>query len=58
LYQKAAEQGHAAAQNNLGYCYQNGIRVEDVEKAIKRQLNKVMLLHRIILAIAMNMQLG
>ena len=30
-YQKAAESGHIEAQNNLGYCYQNGIGVEKNE---------------------------
>ena len=33
-YTKAASQGHAAAQNNLGYCYEKGFGVdEDIEKA-------------------------
>ncbi len=27
-YRKAAEQGHAAAQNNLGECYAEGVGVE------------------------------
>src|SRR6185312_11430136 len=36
LYQKAAEQGYAAAQNNLGGCYYNGTGVEkDEQKAVK-----------------------
>ena len=26
-YQKAAEQGHANAQNSLGFCYRNGLGV-------------------------------
>ena len=33
-YTKAASQGHTAAQNNLGYCYEKGFGVdEDIEKA-------------------------
>ena len=36
LYRKAAEQGHADAQFNLGYCYDNAIGVtQDNDKAIK-----------------------
>ena len=36
LYQQAAEQGHADAQNKLGHCYQNGIGIEkDVKKAVE-----------------------
>ena len=33
---KLFEQGHAGAQNNLGYCYENGIGVKkDVKEAVK-----------------------
>ena len=36
LYKKAAEQGHAPAQNNLGYCYKYGEGVaQDKEEAVK-----------------------
>jgi TPR repeat protein len=35
-YQKAAEQGYAQAQTNLGYYYQNGIGVEKDEKEAVR----------------------
>ena len=36
LFQKAAEQGHAPAQNNLGYCYQYGEGVtQNKEEAVK-----------------------
>ncbi len=35
-YRKAADQGHAGAQNNLGLCYEGGIGVEqDLEKAVE-----------------------
>ena len=35
-YRKAAEQGHAGAQNNLGYCYKNGYGVtKDYAEAVK-----------------------
>ena len=35
-YRKAAEQGNAAAQANLGYCYQNGQGVvQDYDEAVK-----------------------
>ena len=35
-YQKAAEQGYARAQNNLGLCYKNGDGVEkDIKKAVE-----------------------
>ena len=38
-YTKAAEQGHAGAQNNLGYCYHKGIGVEqDVQRAFELYL--------------------
>ena len=35
-YRKAAEQGNATAQNNLGYCYYNGLGVaQDYTEAVK-----------------------
>jgi TPR repeat protein len=35
-YRKAAEQGHADAQNNLGFCYEKGWGVEqDYAEAVK-----------------------
>ena len=35
-YRKAAEQGHAGAQNNLGVCYEDGYRVtKDYAEAVK-----------------------
>jgi len=35
LYERASEQGHAFAQNNLGVCYQIGIGVEqNLAKAV------------------------
>src|SRR5438105_2241479 len=52
-YQKAAEQGNTGAQNNLGWCYENGTGVRKMNKrqlnGIKKQLNKVMLMHKMIL---------
>ena len=35
-YRKAAVQGHARAQHNLGFCFQNGIGVQrNEEEAVK-----------------------
>ena len=36
MYQKAAEQRHADAQYNLGYCYASGIGIgRDYQKAVE-----------------------
>src|SRR5436190_6049937 len=57
-YQKAAEQGYASAQNNLGWCYQHGTGVEkDEQKAVELQLNKEVLVHKIISVGVISMKL-
>jgi len=60
LYHRA-EQGDADAQVSLGNCYMNGTGVEKMNKkqlsGIKKQLNKVISMHKIILVCVISMEL-
>lgn len=61
MYSKAVEQGYAGAQNDLGYCYANGVGVEvDIEKkpcdSIDFQQNKAAITHNLILLNFTNME--
>ena len=48
---------NANAQNNLGYCYRHGIGIEKDVELFQKLLDKDMPMHRIILAIVIDMEL-